>query len=226
MKELFDLSFTPTNLVPTLLLGFVALYWLVFLFGLLDLSFLDVDLDKGLGLEAEIDLDAEVDVDADADGGSASGKSFAFRVLHFLNLGDVPLMVFMSFFALFFWAGSILGNHYLSDGGMGAAVGIGLGAALLGVLLTKLITQPFRKVFRSLNQAERALDLRGQICEIDTGTSGDRMGQAFLVIQGKHLLINVRSETKERLARGTRCVVLGVGPDQEYYYVQPLEIEA
>lgn len=222
MQELFDLSFTPANLFPTILLVFVMLYWLVFLFGLLDLSFMDIDLDKDIGLEAELDLDAEVDADVDTELG---GKSFGVRFIEFLNLGDIPLMVFMSFFALFFWAGSILGNAYLSSGTLGMTLGIGAAAFFLGLLLTKIVTQPFRKMFRSLNQAEKPIDLRGQICTIELGTQGDRLGQAEIEIEGKHLLINVRSELGNRINQGSRCVILSEGPDQAFYFVQRLELE-
>ena len=86
-----------------MLLLFAALYWVTFLIGLLDLSFLDFDLDAEPDLSLDLDADADADVDADSDGGS-----FGMKVLHFVNLDAVPFMVWVSFTALFFWAGNLL----------------------------------------------------------------------------------------------------------------------
>lgn len=228
MNEILDLSFTSWNIVPTALLLFVGLYWIVFLVGLLDLSFLDFDLDKDFSLEIDADVDVDVDMDADVDAdadGAGKGLSAGASVLQFLNLDAVPFMVFMSFFALFFWAGSILGHHYLGDGSTGLAIGIVAGTVLVAALMTKGITQPFKKFFRSLNDSEKPVDLRGRLCTIEVGVSGNRMGQADVEIDGKHLLVNVRSDNGEQIKKGTRCLILEEAPDQTCYLVQIFDHE-
>lgn len=227
MNEIIDLSFSPGNIVPTVLLMFVALYWIVFLIGLLDLSFLDFDFDKDLSVEVDADVDIDADVDADGAGKGDLGKglSTGAAVLQFLNLDAVPFMVFLSFFSLFFWAGSVLGNYYLGNGGLGLGIGIALGAVLLSAFLTKAITQPFRRFFRSLNESEKPLELRGRICTLELATVGDRMGQANVDFDGKHLLVNVRSEGGIRIERGTQCIILEPGPDKAFYFVQVFESE-
>lgn len=229
MKEILDLSFSPGNIVPTILLIFVGLYWVVFLIGLLDLSFLDFDLDKDFSVDIDADVDVDIDVDADADaegmgkGSGGKGLSAGAAILQFLNLDAVPFMVFLSFFSLFYWAGSVMGNHYLGNGETGLAIAIAAGAIILAALLTKAITQPFKGFFRSLNDAEKPADLRGRLCTLELGTSGKRLGQANVDINGKHLLVNVRSDTGERIEKGTSCVILEEGPGKEYYIVQPFE---
>lgn len=243
MKELFELSIAPENLLPTILLTFVAVYWVIFIVGLLDFSFLDFDLDKDIDLGIEIDVDADLDagiggdVDGDADLGkdvSGQGKNisgpgkdagFGSKILWFLNLGDVPFMAFMTFFALFFWAGCILGHYYLSKDNILLSILVTLGSVVMAALLTKAFTQPFRKFFRSLNQAEKPLVLTGQICVMETGTEGDRLGQADVTIGDKHLLINVKSETGDRIDRGTQCLLLEKSEDGAYYFIQPFDTE-
>ena len=226
MNEILDLSFTSWNIVPTALLLFVGLYWVVFLIGLLDLSFLDFDLDKDISIEIDADVDVDVDMDADVDAdadGSGKGLSPGASILQFLNLDAVPFMVFMSFFALFLWAGSVLGHHYIGDGSIGLAIGITAGAVVISALMTKLITQPFKGFFRSLNDAEKPIDLRGQLCILELGVSGNRMGQAHVEIDGKHLLVNVRSDGGVKIDKGARCLILEEGPDQTHYLVQPFD---
>ncbi len=261
MQELFDLSIAPENLFPTILLTFVAVYWVIFIVGLLDFSFLDFDLDKDLGVEVDFDgsvgahvdgdlgagvgayvdgdLGASVggDVDGDADLGkdvSSHGKNISgpgkdvgigTKILWFLNLGDVPFMAFMTFFALFFWAGCILGHHYLSKDSLLLSILVTLGSIVIAALLTKAITQPFRKFFRSLNQAEKPLVLTGQICTMETGAAGDRLGQAYVSLEDKHLLINVKSDSGDRIDKGVQCLILAKSDDGDYYFIQPFDLE-
>ncbi len=234
MKELFDLSFTPENLLPTILLTFVAVYWLVFLVGLLDLSFLDFSLDKDLDLDLDVDIDMDADLDGDLDadkdvskGASASSYSpgFGTRILLFLNLGDVPIMAFMTFFSLFFWGGAILSHYYWSKDSLLLSILATLGSAIVAAFLTKAITQPFRKFFRALNADEKPINLTGQIGRVEIGTSGDRLGQADVFVQERHLLINIKSEGGGRMDRGIQCLILAKDKSGDFYYAQPFEIE-
>lgn len=237
MKELFDLSTAPENLFPTILLIFVAVYWVIFLIGLLDFSFLDFDLDKDIDLTTEVDLDMDVEVDGsghlgnDAAGHgnnvSAPSKEIGLgtKILSFLNLGDVPFMAFMTFFALFFWAGCILGHHYLSKRDFLLSVLITLGSIVVAALLTKVFTQPFRKFFKSLNQAEKPLNLTGQLCIMETGTEGERLGQADVTLENKHLLVNVKSDNGQRIDKGIQCVLLSKDESGDFYYIQPFDLE-
>lgn len=242
MKELFDLSFSPANVFPTILLLFVVLYWLVFLFGMLDLSFMDfeveadagVEIDLDVNIDADIGMDQDIDVDHDVNttknlgqnlSGNINSPGWGARILQFLNLGDIPFMIFFSFFALFLWAMSILGNYYWSAGEPLNIVGLTLGASLVSLLMSKLATQPFRNLFREMGKGEAHVDLRGKLCVLELGMEGDRLGQADVIVGDKHLLVNVRSEDGSRIASGTRCLIVDRDEDGETYFVQPFDIE-
>ena len=248
MKEIFDLSFSPANVFPTILVLFVALYWLVFLFGMLDLSFMDFDVDAGADLDADVDVDVgmdhdvhvehDVSVEHDAEIGKDIGKDMAkdiagqgqttsggMRILHFLNLGDVPVMIFFSFFAVFYWAMSILGNHYLSEGKSILIAGILVGSFLIALLMAKLFTQPFRKMFREMGKGDAPINLVGKLCTLELSVEGDRMGQARVVVGDRHLLINVRSEDGGRIPSGVRCLIVEREGNESIYRVQRFEIE-
>lgn len=204
MQEVFDLSFSAENIFPTVVLLMTALYWVVFLLGFLDLDFLDFDAGG-----------KDIDMDAGADADGAVGKDFGSTMFDFMNLTQVPFMVVFSFFAVFFWAGSVIGNHYLADHHTGMVIAVLLGAILASLLVTKLITQPLRRVFRKLNDFEGKLDLRGKTCILQMGLNGTMIGQAELVHGTKHLLINVRSISGARIANGSRCLIVEEDDERE-----------
>jgi hypothetical protein len=229
MRELLELSFTPANLLPTIFLVLVMVYWLVFLVGLLDLHFLDFHLDHDLHADAGPHADAAPhhgnagkDISKDFPSG---GHGFGYQLLDFFNLGHVPFMVFFSFFALFYWAGSILGNYYWAQGATMLTLVVLVGGFFLAALLTKAITQPLRKLFKNFNDDEKDIQFQGAICVIEISPVGNQMGQAVLRHQTKSISINVRSDSGNKIIHGTECVILERMPDQDCFLVAPLDAE-
>ena len=45
MSELFENAVTGVNIIPTVLLGLIIIYWITVILGALDIDFLDIDLD-------------------------------------------------------------------------------------------------------------------------------------------------------------------------------------
>jgi hypothetical protein len=229
MKELFELSFTPANLLATICLMLVVVYWLVFLVGLLDLSFLDIDIGHDHDIDLEHDLDHDLhagkEVGKHMEVGAHSDQGFGAKVLGFFNLGHVPLMVIFSFFALFFWTISILGNYYLAGHVWILNVAVFVGGVVGAAFLAKVITQPLKSLFKKMYQEELPIDMRGRICEIEIGPEGTLLGQATLQVKDKSININVRSDSGKRIAPTTKCVVLEHFEAEDYYIVAPLDQE-
>jgi ABC-type multidrug transport system fused ATPase/permease subunit len=156
-------------------------------------------------------VDASGDVDVDGPG----GKDFGSTMFDFMNVTQVPFMIVFSFFAVFFWAGSVIGNHYLADHHTWMVIAVLIGAIVASLLITKLITQPMRRVFRKLNDFEGKLELCGKTCVLQMGLVGTTIGQADLVHGTKHLLINVRSISGASIANGSRCLVVAEDDERE-----------
>jgi len=152
MQALWDAAFSGPNMVYTILLMVVLLYWLLVLIGTLDFGSLDI----------ELDLDADVDAEIDAEVGGLEGMA---GILHFFNLGRVPFMVILSFAALAMWASSILANYYLSDGSVWFPILFFLPIVFVGLITAKLLTTPLIPIFKSLNTAAEAVE-RTRLCAI------------------------------------------------------------
>ncbi len=100
MVEFLELCFTSVNLPFTILLILVFIYWVFFIVGAVGLDSLDLDFDA---FDLDADVDVDVDAHLDAHGGGHAGHSSGMFVsmLRFFNVGDIPLMIWATFFAFF-----------------------------------------------------------------------------------------------------------------------------
>lgn len=57
-SDLFNAAISTPNIIPTALVVFVLLYWLVVILGAIDIDFFDFDVDP----DAEADVDGEISV--------------------------------------------------------------------------------------------------------------------------------------------------------------------
>ena len=101
MQAFLDLAFSGVNLIATILLIFVMIYWIIVILGVIDVDTLDIDLD----LDADVDLDVDGDVEVSGDGLSS--------VLSFFNIGHMPLMIFLSFLAFPMWVLSLWSTDFI-----------------------------------------------------------------------------------------------------------------
>ena len=118
MQELFQVAVHPLNLVYTVLVALVVLYWLSVILGAIDISAFDFDLDTDL----DVDVDADVDTDISVDGWLATA-------LHFFHFDRLPFMLVMSLVILSAWSMTVLTNHYW--GNYSVAFGLALAAPIL-----------------------------------------------------------------------------------------------
>lgn len=230
MNELFQAAFSPINLIYTILLMVVLLYWLTVFIGLLDLDSFDFDVDTDVDVDADIDVDvdAEVDVDTDvdtdADTGS-TGVSPVLALLVFFNLGKVPLMIFMSFLSLFLWMGSILGNHYLGANSLTFALILLVPNLLIGLFLTKFITAPLKPLFRDVeNEFKDNQDMIGKVGTAVYSIDDQQISQIRVPTQnGSPLILRVKATEGNLIASGKQALLLHYDEEGEFFWVQPFD---
>jgi len=212
MKELLDAAFAIVNLPFTILLGLVFVYWITVIIGALDMDFLNID------------VDADVDIDADADVSASNGA--LMTALSFLNVGHVPFMVVFSILMLCLWIGSILANYYFNSSySIITAMVIFMFNMIGAVFITKLATTPLKKFFQSLNQEAKPVSLIGKLCTITIEADSERMGQAEVVIQDAHILVNVKTVDNKTIKKGQRAVIFDRSKDESYYLIEEFKEE-
>lgn len=185
----------------TVLLGLVVVYWLLMILGGLELDFLDFDLD----------------LDGDP-GTHSSALDWGFAGLRWFNLGEVPLMVWMSAFAVAAWLTAAVLDRGLSQPTGPDVLAACLRTAGIGFLAAKALTQPLRGKLKTPepNTAERMI---GRTVIVTTTRADTTQGQASCPAEGAPLLINVRT-TAGTLAKGDAAEIVDYSPDQHVYFIR------
>lgn len=201
MREVFAEAISLVNLPFTTLLGIFMLYWVLVALGALD----------------DHESDLESDLDHDADGDLAGG------VLHFINLGEAPLMVALSIFTLCTWACSMIVNHYFTGFQIPWALAWLLPNLIASAVVTRYVTLPLRPVFRLMRAHEaEPQSLVGRTGRITTSTATETFGQAEIDTPGAPLLVMVRTESGVILPRGAAVVVFSEDAEKDLYHVTAL----
>jgi hypothetical protein len=190
-------------LPASILLGCVLLYWLSVIVGALDIDVFDFDLD----------LDGDVD----------SPTSVGLVGLRFLNIGEVPLMIWLSFFGLSLWTLTMLIDRPFSGTTTDGLVVL-LRNGGLSIVVAKLCTQPLRGFFDAAdpNPAE---SLVGETCVVLTPEVTAEAGQASFHTSAAPLLLNVRLSEGSSPTKGSRVLIVGYEPERNIYLVRSCEQE-
>lgn len=213
MSEFLLEIIRPANLPATVLLGVVLLYWLMMITGILGLDLFDID----------FDADAELDADVDGD---IHGGGVVADVLTFFHLGEVPVMIFASFFVLFFWACTIVGNHYLNpQWSLLVTLYFLVPSALLSLVLTKLAVMPMTPLFRSMMKTDESTII-GSRGVVSTSQLDESFGQISIEQEiGPPIVVNARTENAQKLDRNQLVEVIRLEPESDVYVVAPAKPE-
>ncbi|MGH4137951.1 hypothetical protein [Clostridium sp.] len=201
MPELFKNAFTGVNIIPTVLLIFIVLYWVIAIIGVLDFDFLDLDLDF------------------DLEGGDTLGPLYA--LLAFLNAEELPFMFVFSILTLNFWIIAML-MYYLpiATGGLLNTVLL-IPAMMLSVIITKFVSFPLKVILKySSMQEDGGSEVIGQLCTLKSNVKNGRLGQAEIKREGASVVINVKSEnTVESFHKYEVAFVIRKDIEKNMYYI-------
>jgi hypothetical protein len=212
MTRLLQVIVSLPTVVFTVLVGVSLVYWLSVMLGAIDLEVSGTAEGGHEGHEGHGDGDH---------GGVLSA-------LGGVELRKVPVMVRVSFVAIFGWLVSTLGGLMLgpvfAGGQVPAAVfhaALGAVALVAGVRLAGLAARPLAPLFTSA-RAQRKEQLVGQLAEVTTGRLDDRFGQVLVKDGGAGLLLDARHEGAT-LARGSRVVITHYDEARNLVTVEPFD---
>lgn len=206
MLELFKSAITGVNIIPTVLLGLIILYWLTVIIGAIDIDLFDFDIDLDIP-EGEI----------------ITNPFHGF--LAFLNVGEIPFMLVISIFSLCLWTISmIIGVFPIVSEGFVNTILI-IPNIIVSLFLTKAVTHPLKGLFKGLMRDEESdVKIEGQLCTLLCDVKYGRLGQAEIERLGSSILINVKvQDEEETLLKGDKAIVLKKMEARSYYIIKKFE---
>lgn len=215
LSGMVDIFFSAPNIIPTLIFGFVMSYWVLVIFGALDISSLDIDV--------ELDVEADIDVDYEADLASTGEHDVSFlnNLLRFFNLKDIPLMFFITFWIFPTLFANVFINHLLGIDSFIISLIVFIPAAFISLFIAKIATLPFVKMFKALeDDSESAMDLLGRIVTVKFPISETKIGQAESFENGSSLLLNVKTKSGE-MQKGDQAMIIKYISKDDCYIVEP-----
>jgi hypothetical protein len=209
MTELLQAATSPANIIPTALLVFVLLYWLVVIIGLLDMDFINI----------EVETNGEPDIN------SMEAVTWLNSALAFFNLGRVPFMLFLSFLILPFWVIALLANYYLNTGANYIGFLILMPALMGALFISKILTTPFVKLFGYLEKDhDTNAVVLGQVCTVTLPATPTEMGQATVKTEGSPLLLNVKTTGNANVKKGETALVIDYDEKSKFYLIEPYQL--
>ncbi len=197
LEQLFAMPVLPASV----LLCVIIAYGCLVLLGALDLDMIDVDFD--------------IDADSDLDAVSSAG----FVTLRFLNLADIPIMVWLVIFGWAWWSLSqvlwLLWDHDSPDPNMVLLVVRNIAAS---AIVTKFLTAPLVGIFASPPDL-RPEDLIGKECEITTYQATTEFGQARFDTEAAPLILDVQTLEGE-LSKGQKAIIVDYDPETKTHLLE------
>ena len=200
MSELLPFAFSGINLIPTVLLMFTVAYWLIVILGVVDLDSIDVDIDGGVELD-----------------GLAS-------VLSFFNIGQMPLMIFITFFSIPLWMVTLLATDLFGFNAILPNILIFVLTSVLCLFIAKFLTTPIAKLYLKIRRETEAIEnIIGQVCTAKLPITSGKKGQAELKVNGTSILIYAKTREGLRIDKNESALIIDFVKDQNYYYVEPYQ---
>lgn len=204
MADFLELCFSWPVLPASVLLCLITAYWLLVIAGAAEMDFLDWDLD--------IDLDPGLD-------SHASVLDWGLASLRWLNLGDVPLMIWLSALALPAWLMSMTFSRELTDPSTIDLVKGYVRDFAVGIFAAKILTQPLKGKLKFV-EPNPARNLIGRTVTITTVTATTESGQAQCATgDGAPLLLHVRT-LEGTIEKGREATIIDYAAEKHVYYVQ------
>jgi hypothetical protein len=225
MQVLLDFSLSGPIVGYTIFFMMMILYWLLVIFGALDLGSAEVDFDFDVDVDVDVDLDIDVDADMDVDANASIGGIF-FATLKFFNFGRVPFMLIMTFLAMAMWAIAVLIHESFSDGSWLFSLVVFIPILFVSLVITKIVTMPFIGLFDQLMKGDaQDTDFVGMTATTILPHKKGDIGQIELLVNGRDLRLNSQIATHFDgiIPDDTVVIITGNNEEKNIFFIKPLE---
>ncbi len=165
----------------------------------------------------DLDLDVDMDLDFDAE---PSFTDWGMVGLKWFNLGDVPLMLWLSALALSSFMITALVDQEMPDATNGELAIVILRNLALGSLAAKILTQPLKGKLKFV-EPNTVRDLLGRSCTVVSQTVTESQGIAECTTEdGAPLRLNVRM-LEGAAQKNSLVEIIDYSEETGIYHVRP-----
>ncbi|NMH88460.1 hypothetical protein [Flavivirga algicola] len=236
MNSIIEIAFSSVNIVLSLLVILLIIYWLFTMISGIDFD-VDVDID--------VDIDADVDVDVNTNLGSITNlpdianveinKEDIVRdqrkklewwqmVLIYFNFVGLPFMFTFTCWVFIWWLCTVISTSITGSYNTSFGYTLLLAGILPSLILTKIITTPFKSFFKNLNKdGDLPINLTGRKGIMLSKISGEKMGAAEVVADGNPMSIYAKSFDGKTISYRQNIVIVRQSEDKNFYWVFPYE---
>jgi len=234
LDNFINLIFSEVNIVLTVAVIILLLYWI-----LTAISGIDFDFDADIDLDVDMDVDIDTDIDI-SEGGNMDFEDIASNeidkdhirskrrkplkwwqvFLVYFNFVGVPFMFTLTAWFFIWWSLTTLTTSL--TGSANNAFGFVLMFILLlpSLFITKLFTTPFKMFFKNLNKdGDKAADFLGREAILASTISGDKMGNAEVIADENPMSIYVKSLDGSEIRFREKVLIIEQSLDKNYFLV-------
>ena len=232
MDNFINLIFSEVNIVLTILLMLLVLYWIL-------TSLSGIDFDYDMDIDVDVDLDADFDINT-VDSGSIDFEDISnaevdrsqvvnkrrkplkwWQVfLIYFNFVGLPFMFTFTAWIFFWWISTLLTTSITHSYDTNFGFLLMLILMIPALFLTKIFTTPFKSFFKHLNRdGDKAVDFTGRNATLLSTISEDKMGNAEVLVDGNSMSIYVKSLDGSELRFRESVLIIKQSADKNYFLV-------
>lgn len=232
MDNFINLIFSEVNIVLTILLMLLVLYWIL-------TSLSGIDFDYDMDIDVDVDLDADFDINT-VDSGSMDFEDISnaevdrsqvvnkrrkplkwWQVfLIYFNFVGLPFMFTFTAWIFFWWISTLLTTSITHSYDTNFGFLLMLILMIPALFLTKIFTTPFKSFFKHLNRdGDKAVDFTGRNATLLSTISEDKMGNAEVLVDGNSMSIYVKSLDGSELRFRESVLIIKQSADKNYFLV-------
>jgi hypothetical protein len=165
-----------------------------------------------------VDADGEVQHGGEI---SADGPGGFMQSLIFFNVGKVPLLILLSFFAIPLWIITMLVNYYLGIESFGTSLLLLVPEIIVSLFLAKFLSSPIAHLFKKMEETTgKPTDFTGKTAYARFDMEANKLGHIEIDESGKHIILHAISD-KGPVEKGQRVLIIEYIPEENYYLVEP-----
>lgn len=243
--EIFGILFNQANILPTVVMMIVVLYWSLMIVGLVGMETLDfdVDLDADAGIDMDLDTDLEVNADVnavggadhgqmidaggaeiDTSGGSTTGGNSPLKPLfEFLYLSDVPIVIVASAFTFGYWISSIGFNTFFNESNsFGVSLLWIIPNIIVALLITRVVVIPAAAIGRKTGPDDHSRqNMIGIVGVVTSSRVTERFGQLEVRRNNEpEISLNVRVAPGQQLTKGDAAKIVSYNNQDGTFLVE------